>query len=171
LTSKRGQFIVALLDLEPALLRRQPPPRSQAARAGHLQWDPPTAQQARHGARLFRYQPSLRRGGLPPREHGADINTRWNSHEPASILHHLVFYGDYESMRFLIDRGIDMTIKDDRLELDGTGLRALGREGPGDGPVAGGGGTAAGTETMSTVQGTCLTRLDILGERDILSYT
>ena len=24
-------------------------------------------------------------------EHGADINTNWNSHEPASILHHLVF--------------------------------------------------------------------------------
>ncbi len=47
-------------------------------------------------------------------EHGADINTRWNSHEPASILHHLVFLEDYESMRFLIDRGIDMTIKDYR---------------------------------------------------------
>jgi hypothetical protein len=48
-------------------------------------------------------------------EHGADINTRWNSHEPASILHHLVhFLGDYESMQFLIDRGIDMTIKDYR---------------------------------------------------------
>jgi ankyrin repeat protein len=47
--------------------------------------------------------------------HGADINTRWNSHEPASILHHLVFLGgDRESMRFLIDRGIDMTIKDYR---------------------------------------------------------
>ena len=26
-------------------------------------------------------------------EHGADINTNWNSHEPASILHHLVFDG------------------------------------------------------------------------------
>jgi ankyrin repeat protein len=24
-------------------------------------------------------------------ERGADINTNWNSHEPASILHHLVF--------------------------------------------------------------------------------
>ena len=47
-------------------------------------------------------------------EHGADIHTRWNSHEPASILHHLVFYGSYESMQFLIDRGIDMTIKDYR---------------------------------------------------------
>jgi ankyrin repeat protein len=47
-------------------------------------------------------------------ERGADINTTWNSHEPASILHHLIFDGTYESMRFLIDRGIDMTIKDYR---------------------------------------------------------
>jgi len=47
-------------------------------------------------------------------EHGADINTNWNSHEPASILHHLVFYGSYESMQFLIDRGIDMNIRDYR---------------------------------------------------------
>ena len=48
-------------------------------------------------------------------EHGANINTDWNSHEPASILHHLVMLPNpYESMRFLIDRGIDMTIKDYR---------------------------------------------------------
>jgi chloramphenicol 3-O-phosphotransferase len=46
--------------------------------------------------------------------HGADINTTWSSHEPASILHELVFHGNYEAMRFLIDRGIDMTIKDYR---------------------------------------------------------
>ena len=47
--------------------------------------------------------------------HGAEVNTNWNSHEPASILHHLVFLPNpYESMRFLIDRGIDMTIKDYR---------------------------------------------------------
>jgi hypothetical protein len=47
--------------------------------------------------------------------HGADINTNWNSHEPASILHHLVFLPNpYESMQFLVDRGIDMTIKDYR---------------------------------------------------------
>jgi len=47
-------------------------------------------------------------------EHGADINITWNSHEPASILHHLVSGDSYDSMRFLIDRGICMTIKDHR---------------------------------------------------------
>jgi hypothetical protein len=47
-------------------------------------------------------------------EHGADINTQWSSHEPASLLHELVFRGDYPGMQFLIDRGIDMTILDYR---------------------------------------------------------
>src|SRR5262245_42851116 len=46
--------------------------------------------------------------------HGADINTNWCSHEPASILHELVWYKNYEGMQFLIDRGIDMTIRDFR---------------------------------------------------------
>jgi hypothetical protein len=46
--------------------------------------------------------------------HGADINTNWSSHEPASILHELVWHKNYEAMQFLIDRGIDMTIKDYR---------------------------------------------------------
>jgi hypothetical protein len=47
--------------------------------------------------------------------HGANVSTNWNSHEPASILHHLVFLPDpYERMQFLIDRGIDLSIKDYR---------------------------------------------------------
>ena len=77
-------------------------------------------------------------------EHGADINTNWNSHEPASILHHLVFLPNpYESMRFLIDRGIDMTIKDYRWDSNAAGWARYGNERREDGPVAGGGGTAA----------------------------
>jgi hypothetical protein len=46
--------------------------------------------------------------------HGADINTNWSSHEPASILHELVWHKNYEAMQFLVDRGIDMTIVDYR---------------------------------------------------------
>jgi hypothetical protein len=53
--------------------------------------------------------------------HGADINTRWSSHEPASLLHELVFHGNYDSMRFLIDRGIDMTIRDHRWNATAAG--------------------------------------------------
>ena len=47
-------------------------------------------------------------------EHGANINTDWSTHEPASILHECAVHGNYEAARFLIDRGIDMTILDYR---------------------------------------------------------
>jgi hypothetical protein len=48
-------------------------------------------------------------------EHGANVSSDWNTHEPASILHVLVFLPDpYERMQYLIDRGVDMTIKDYR---------------------------------------------------------
>lgn len=60
-------------------------------------------------------------------EHGADINTNWNSHEPASILHHLVMLPDpYESMRYLIDRGIDMTIRDYHWDSNAAGWARYG---------------------------------------------
>ena len=172
----REEFILALLDLDPALLRRQPPPPSQAIEfaftyanthlvpllariwpvpddlphaAGmgdlsqvkqwfdesgapalgdldkhypyndprarsHLHWDEPTLQQVLDTALAFSVINHHFDVADFLLEHGADINTNWNSHEPASILHHLVFQDDYESMRFLIDRGIDMTIKDYR---------------------------------------------------------
>jgi hypothetical protein len=61
-------------------------------------------------------------------EHGADVSTNWNSHEPASILHHLVFLSNpYESMQFLIDRGIDMTIKDYRWDSNAVGWARYGK--------------------------------------------
>jgi ankyrin repeat protein len=61
-------------------------------------------------------------------EHGADINTNWNSHEPASILHHLVFLPNpYESMQFLIDCGIDMTIMDYRWDSNAVGWARYGK--------------------------------------------
>jgi len=80
-----------------------------------LQWGSPTAQQVVDTAlawavinRHFDVADFLL-------ERGANISTNWNSHEPASILHHLVFLPNpYEPMQFLIDRGIDMTIKDYR---------------------------------------------------------
>ena len=187
----RGEFIAALLDLDPALLRRQPPPPSQAiefavtyanthlipvltriwplpddlphaaaignlprvkhwfdesgasalgdldrhypcndARArGHLQWDPPTAQQILDTALAF----SVINRHFDVADfllgHGADLNTRWNSHEPASILHHLVFLEDsYDSMKFLIDRGIDLSIKDYRWNSTAQGWARYGKK-------------------------------------------
>jgi ankyrin repeat protein len=57
--------------------------------------------------------------------HGADINTNWSSHEPASILHELVWHKNYEAMQFLIDRGIDMTIHDYRWHATAVGWAAV----------------------------------------------
>jgi hypothetical protein len=57
--------------------------------------------------------------------HGADINANWCSHEPASILHELVWYKNYEAMQFLIDRGIDMTIRDFRWNATAEGWAAV----------------------------------------------
>jgi Ankyrin repeats (many copies) len=62
--------------------------------------------------------------------HGADINTRWSSHEPSSILHELVFRDDYEAMQFLIDRGIDMTILDYRWNATPEGWARYGANNP-----------------------------------------
>jgi ankyrin repeat protein len=47
-------------------------------------------------------------------ERGANINTTWSTHEPASILHECAFRNNYEAVQFLIDHGIDMTIRDYR---------------------------------------------------------
>jgi hypothetical protein len=186
----REGFIVALLELNPALLRRQPPPPSQAiefaltyahtslvpllsriwpvpddlphaaglgnlarvkhwfdetgapalgdldghypyndARAReHLHWSPRTEQQVLDTALAFAVINRHFDVADFLLGHGADINTNWNSHEPASILHHLVFEDNYESMQFLIDRGIDMTIKDYRWNSNAHGWALYGKK-------------------------------------------
>ncbi len=177
----RGEFITALLDLNPAILRRQPPPTSQAiefaftyanthvipvlrriwpvpddlphaAGMGNLsrvkewfddlgspalggienhypsspympkdrvaessrQWGPLSQQRVLDVALAWSILNSHLDVADFLLQHGADINTTWSSHEPASILHELVWHRNYEAMQFLIDRGIDMTIKDHR---------------------------------------------------------
>lgn len=47
-------------------------------------------------------------------EHGADINTDWGTHEPASILHECVVQDDLEGAEFLLQHGIDQTLLDRR---------------------------------------------------------
>jgi hypothetical protein len=175
----REAIIAALFDLAPAIMRRQPPPSSQAIEFALTYAKPhliplltriwPVPDDLPHQAglgNLSRVKQWFDESGVPafgdlekhyPRtsshvqmyddlhwgapteqhvldtalafavtnrhydvadyllEHGADINTNWNSHEPASLLHHLVgVHRDREAMQFLIDRGIDMTIKDYR---------------------------------------------------------
>jgi hypothetical protein len=178
----RGAFIGALVDLDPALLRHQPPPPSRAiewafmygnthllpmltriwpvpdnlayaagmgdlARVkdwfdgagsvsalddqypyndpvarGHLHWDPPTAQQVLDVALAFAVINRHFDVADFLLERGANINSDWNSHEPASILHHLVFLpNSHESMKYLVDRGIDLTIRDYRWDSTAAG--------------------------------------------------
>lgn len=191
LNHERVPFIRALFDRHPAILRRQPPPPSDAiaytlmykttdliplltriwpmpddlphaAGLGHLervqQWfdasGAPALGDLEH--HYPRTSPHLRehddlRWGAPTVQHvldtalafavingqfdvadvllghGANIDTDWNSHEPASILHHLVFLPDpYASMQFLIDRGIDMTIEDYRWQSTAAGWARYG---------------------------------------------
>src|SRR5262249_26989549 len=81
---------------------------------GNLEWGEPSVQQGLDTALAWAVMNNHFEIADFLLGHGADINTNWSSHEPASILHELVWHKNYEAMQFLIDRGIDMTIRDYR---------------------------------------------------------
>jgi ankyrin repeat protein len=54
-------------------------------------------------------------------EHGADIDTDWSTHEPASILHECANQKNYAAAKFLIERGIDLTTRDYRWKATAQG--------------------------------------------------
>ena len=54
-------------------------------------------------------------------ERGADIDTDWSTHEPASILHECAIHGHEDAVRFLIDHGADLTIEDYRYQSTAEG--------------------------------------------------
>ena len=97
-------------------------PYNDPAARGHLHWDPPTAQQVLDVALAFAVINRHFDVADFLLERGANINSHWNSHEPASILHHLVFLpNSHESMKYLVDRGIDLTIRDYRWDSTAAG--------------------------------------------------
>ena len=59
-------------------------------------------------------------------EHGADVDTNWGTHEPASILHEAAIQGNDEAAKFLIDHGADLTIKDYRYQSTAEGWARYG---------------------------------------------
>ena len=62
-------------------------------------------------------------------ERGADIDTRWGTHEPASILHECAAAGRIEQVRWLVQRGIDRKRRDRRFEATAEEwARFLGRD-------------------------------------------
>jgi len=92
---------------------------------GNLKWGEPTAQQVLDTALAFAVMNNHFKIADFLLAHGADINTNWSSHEPASILHELVWHKNYQAMQFLIDRGIDMTIHDYRWHATAVGWAAV----------------------------------------------
>jgi hypothetical protein len=162
----RGAFITRLLELDPALSRRNLPPASKAIEFALTYVRPhlvpvltriwPLPDDLPHAAGvgdLDAVQRWLADGDHPTQAvldnalgfavlnhhyeiadvllaHGADIDTRWSSHEPSSLLHELVFRDDYEAMQFLIDRGIDMTIRDYRWNATAEGWARHGANNP-----------------------------------------
>jgi hypothetical protein len=59
-------------------------------------------------------------------ERGANIQTDWSTHEPASILHECAIHGYYEVAQFLLDHGIDRTILDYRWRATAEGWARYG---------------------------------------------
>jgi len=88
---------------------------------GNLNWGEPSVQQVLDTALAFAVMNNHFEIADFLLAHGADINTNWTSHEPASILHELVWHKNYEAMQFLIDRGIDLTIRDYRWDATAQG--------------------------------------------------
>ncbi len=100
----REALLTQLIAQDPAVLHSRTPPKSTAIQ---LAFDDGNAHLIPQLTRIWPL-PEFLLG------HGANINTTWNTHEPASVLHLAAMNGDYELARFLIDRGIDMTIRDHR---------------------------------------------------------
>lgn len=92
---------------------------------GNLSWGEPSVQQVLDTALAFAVMNNHFEIAEFLLAHGADINTNWSSHEPASILHELVWHKNYEAMQFLIDRGIDMTIHDSRWHATAVGWASV----------------------------------------------
>lgn len=91
-----------------------------------LHWGPPTTQQVLDIAlawatlnRHFEIATFLL-------ERGANINTNWATHEPASILHEAAIQGNEDAVRFLIDHGADLTMMDYRYESNAEGWARYG---------------------------------------------
>jgi hypothetical protein len=80
----------------------------------NLHWTPPNAQHILDVALAWACMNRQLEIATFLVEHGANINTDWSTHEPASILHECAVHANYEAAQFLIDRGIDMTIRDYR---------------------------------------------------------
>jgi hypothetical protein len=86
-----------------------------------LHWGAPTTQQVLDIALAWAVLNQHFEIGTFLLERGANIDTDWATHEPASILHEATIQGNVEAVRFLIDHGADLMIKDYRYQSTAEG--------------------------------------------------
>ncbi len=91
-----------------------------------LGWGPPTAQQVLDIALAWACLNHHFDIASFLLEHGANINTNWGTHEPASILHEAAIQGNEDAAKFLIDHGADLTMKDYRYHSNAEGWARYG---------------------------------------------
>ena len=91
-----------------------------------LNWGPPTVQQVLDIALAWAVLNKHFEIATFLLERGADIDTDWGTHEPASILHEATIQGNEEAVRFLIDHGADLTKEDYRYHSNAEGWARYG---------------------------------------------
>jgi ankyrin repeat protein len=93
---------------------------------GDLHWGPPTTQQVLDIALAWAVLNRHFEIATFLLERGANINTDWATHEPASILHEAAIQANEEAVKFLIDHGADLTMMDYRYESNAQGWARYG---------------------------------------------
>lgn len=91
-----------------------------------LHWGPPTTQQTLDIALAWAVLNSHFEIATFLLERGANIDTDWATHEPASILHEAAIHGNLDAVTFLIDHGADLTMTDYRYRSNAEGWARYG---------------------------------------------
>jgi len=91
-----------------------------------LHWGPPTTQQVLDIALAWAVLNRHFEIATFLLERGANINTDWATHEPASILHEAAIQGNEDAVKFLIDHGADLTMTDYRYRSNAEGWARYG---------------------------------------------
>jgi len=91
-----------------------------------LHWGPPTTQQVLDTALAWAVLNKHFEIATFLLERGADINTDWATHEPASILHEAAIQGNEDAVKFLIDHGADLDKEDYRYHSNAEGWARYG---------------------------------------------
>ncbi|HLK17517.1 MAG TPA: ankyrin repeat domain-containing protein [Bryobacteraceae bacterium] len=87
----------------------------------NLRWYPPNAQNVLDVALAWACMNRQLEIAAFLVDRGANVNTDWGTHEPASILHECAIHGNFEAAQFLIDRGINLTTRDYRWDATAEG--------------------------------------------------